>query len=57
MDLLLAPFLAGVVLVQAGEIAVVALVEREVFFGRQAGLAELGQRQIERVLRALAAPR
>ena len=29
MDLLLAPFLAGIVLVEAGQIAVVALVERQ----------------------------
>ena len=41
MDLLLAPFLARVVLVEAGEVAIVALVERLVAGDRQVGLAEL----------------
>ena len=52
MHLLLAPFLAGVVLVQARQVAVIALVEREIFPGREAGLADLGKDQIERVLGA-----
>jgi hypothetical protein len=47
-----APALARVVLVEAGEIAVVALVERLVGGGRQAGLAEFAERERERVLRA-----
>ena len=40
MHLLLAPFGAGVVLVEAGEVAIVALVERLVADGLQAGLAD-----------------
>ena len=53
MDLFLAPFLAGVVLVEAGEVAIVALVQREVLFGAKPGLADLGEHQVERALRAL----
>src|SRR5262249_18444627 len=52
MDLLLAPALARIVLVEAGEIAIVAFVEREVFPGREAGLADLREQQIERMLGA-----
>src|SRR5215472_1790427 len=52
MDLVLAPPLARVVLVQPREIAIVALVQREIFARGKAGLAELGEDQIERVLRA-----
>src|SRR6516162_317001 len=51
MDLLLAPFLARVILVEAGEIAVVALVERLVSQRLQAGLAELIEHDVERALR------
>ena len=53
MHLLLAPFLAGVVLVQAGQIAVVALVQRLVADDRNAGLTHLAEQEIERALRAL----
>ena len=47
MHLLLAPVGARVVLVEAGEVAVVALVERLVADDRQAGLAELVEDQVE----------
>ena len=50
--LLLAPLLAGVILVETGQIAIVALVQRQVLVGLQPGLAELGEHQIERVLSA-----
>src|SRR5437763_16255558 len=53
MHLLLAPFLASVILVETRQIAVVALVQRQVLPHGKAGLAEFGQGQIERVLRAL----
>ena len=43
MDLLLAPLLAGVILVEADEVAVVALVQRLVAERLQAGLAELAR--------------
>src|SRR5260370_383080 len=52
MHLLLAPSLAGVVLVEARQVAIVALVERKVSLDWNLGLAEVGQDQIERVLRA-----
>ena len=52
MDLLLAPLLAGVILVEADEVAVVALVQRLVPGDRKAGLADLGERQVERALGA-----
>ena len=52
MDLLLAPFLTRIVLVEAGEIAVVALVERLVPDGFEARLARLLKHQVERLLRA-----
>ncbi len=50
--LLLAPFLAGIVLVEADQIAIVALVERLILDHRNIGLAKFGQHQIERALRA-----
>ena len=53
MHLLLAPFRARLVLVEPGEIAVVALVERLVLDHRRFGLAHLVQHQVERALRAL----
>ena len=52
MHLLLAPFLARIVLVEADEFAVVALVERLVPAFGQAGLPHLGQREGQRVLGA-----
>ena len=52
MHLLLAPFLARVVLVEADEIAIVALVERLVLEHRNFGLAQFLQHQVERALRA-----
>src|SRR5438874_2606067 len=52
MHLLLAPFLARVILVQTRQIAVVALVQRQVLPYGKTGLTEFGQGQIERVLRA-----
>ena len=57
MDLLLAPFLAGVVLVEAGQVAIVALVERKVLADGECRLAELVERQIHRVLRRATARR
>ena len=53
MDLLFAPFLAGVILVETGQIAVIALVQRQMLADGKAGLADLDQGQIERVLRTL----
>ena len=44
VDLLLAPFLARIVLVEAGQIAVVAFVEGLIPLFRQAGLPHFGQR-------------
>jgi hypothetical protein len=53
VDLLLAPFLAGVVLVEAGEIAIVTLVERLVADHLEIGLADaLEDDQVQRVLGA-----
>ena len=52
MDLLLAPFLARLILVEPAEVAVIALVERLIARLGQAGLAEFGERQGERVLGA-----
>ena len=52
VHLLLAPFLPRIVLVEAGEVAVVALVQRQVAMLLEAGLAELLQHQFQRVLRA-----
>jgi hypothetical protein len=52
VHLLLAPALAGVVLVETDEIAVIALVERLIFQYRNATLAELVQHDVERALRA-----
>ncbi|MEH2618899.1 hypothetical protein V1285_003845 [Bradyrhizobium sp. AZCC 1620] len=49
--LVLAPFLAGVILVEARQVAVVAFVEREVFRRRQSGLPDLGEHQLQRMLR------
>ncbi len=43
MDLILAPFLAGFVLVEAGQVAIVALVERLVPGDGKRGLAEFGR--------------
>jgi hypothetical protein len=53
MDLLLAPFRAGVVLVEARQLAVVALVQRHVAMSRQGGLAKLIEDKGAGVLRAL----
>ena len=53
MNLLLAPSLASVVLVETGKVAVVSLVQCEVFLGRKPGLTDLGKHQVERMLRAL----
>src|SRR5271169_2927863 len=52
VNLLLAPFLARIVLVEADEIAVVALVERLIAAFGQAGQAQFGEGQIERMLGA-----
>src|SRR6201989_1265771 len=49
-NLLLAPFLAGVVLVEAGQITIVAFVQRQIPDDRKFGLTNLGQHQIQRVL-------
>ena len=51
--LLVAPFLARIVLVEADEIAIVALVQRLILEDRDFVLAHLGEHQIERALRAL----
>src|SRR5262249_34677032 len=53
VDLLLAPFLTGVVLVEAGEVAIVALVQRLVLERLEARLAELIEHDVERPLRPL----
>ncbi len=53
MHLLLTPFLAGVVLVEAGQITVIALVQGLIAHDRNAGLAHFGKREIERALRPL----
>jgi hypothetical protein len=54
MDLLLAPFLAGVVLVEAGEIAVVALVQRQILVNGDAALAHFFEHECRAgALRAL----
>jgi hypothetical protein len=53
VDLLLAPFLAGVILVEAGEIAIVTLVERLVADHLEIGLADAVEHdQVQRVLGA-----
>ena len=51
MHLLLAPLLAGIVLVEAGEVAIVALVQGLVRDGRQIRLADLVEDQLAGVLR------
>jgi hypothetical protein len=51
MHLLLAPSLAGVILVEAREIAIVALVERHIHLDGDVGLAKFRQHQFECVLR------
>src|SRR5690606_30667339 len=53
MNLLLPPFLAGVILVQAREIAIVALVQRLVLDDGNVGLVHFREQQIKRILRAL----
>jgi hypothetical protein len=53
MDLLLAPFLARVVLVEARQVAVVALVQRLVALDRHGFLPELVEHQVEGALGAL----
>ena len=50
MDLLLAPFLAGVVLVEPAKIAIIALVERLVPMLWQARLRHFGKREGKRML-------
>ena len=52
MNLVLAPFLAGVVLVEAREVAIIAFVQRLVAAQRQIALAELVEHQLHRVLGA-----
>jgi len=52
VDLLLAPFLARIILVEAGQIAVIAFVQRLVTDHRQIGLADAVHDQVERVLGA-----
>jgi hypothetical protein len=52
LDLLLAPLGARIVLVEAGEVAIVALVQGKVADRRQIGLAELAEDQLQRVLGA-----
>ena len=52
MNLLLAPLGAGIILVEAGEIAVVALVQRLILDGLQSLLADLVEDELKRVLRA-----
>src|SRR5664280_833858 len=52
VHLLLTPFLARVVFVEADQLAVIALVERLVLEHRDLGLPQLFQHQIERALRA-----
>src|SRR3984885_16373354 len=52
VDLLLAPFLARIVLVEPGEIAIVAFVEGLVPLFRQAGLPHFRKRYVKRVLGA-----
>ena len=53
MHLLLAPLLAGIILVQAGEIAIVTLIERLVADRLEVRLADLVEDDPERVLGAL----
>src|ERR1700736_2627118 len=53
MDLLLSPFLAGVVLVETGKLAIVALVERLVLQRLQTDLAKLVEHDVEGSLRPL----
>ena len=50
--LLLAPFIARLILVEAGEVAIVTLVERAVAHGRHRGLTQLFEDQRHRMLRA-----
>ena len=52
MHLLGAPALAGIVLVEAGKVAVVALVQRLIAERRQVRLADLVEHEPERLLRA-----
>lgn len=52
MDLFFAPTLAGVVLVEAGEITIVALVQGLVLVSFKAALAEFGKDQLEGALGA-----
>jgi len=53
MHLLLAPFLARIVLVEPGKVAIVALVERLVPDGLQLRLADRVQNELAGLLRAL----
>ena len=57
MHLLLAPFRAGVVLVEAGEVAIVALVQRLVADRLQVALAELIEHDARRCAAPASAPR
>ena len=52
MDLLLAPFFPRVILVEPGEIAIVALIERLVLHDLDIALAKLGKHEAVRFLRA-----
>jgi hypothetical protein len=49
----LSPFLSRIVLVEAGQIAIVAFVQRLVAQGLQSGLPHLAEQDVERALRAL----
>src|SRR5262245_21564851 len=53
LDLLLAPFLARIVLVKAREVTVITLVERQVLDHRDVALAHLLKDEVERTLRTL----
>ena len=57
MHLLLAPFLARIVLVEAGEVAIVALVQRLVADGLQIALADRVENVLAGLLRPASAPR
>src|SRR5262249_29181747 len=53
MNLLLAPFLARIVLIEAGEVAIVALVKRQILDHRNVALAHLLKDEVEGALRTL----
>src|SRR5215467_6853384 len=52
MNLLLAPLLTRVIFIEPDKIAIVAFVQRLILENRDRRLAQLGQHQVERALRA-----